>query len=137
MQCAMDSFYRSLIEAKAKAVVIRPEEKYNAVIYYEFNRINALDDNEEFSSCMKNALPKDGQACQECGEEAFYTWCSLDIICNDILNWEPFTDDFERTYLCKECLVKAMKQKLEEDNIRLSAIGPAYGGEGFYSPWQV
>jgi hypothetical protein len=134
-QCALEKFHRSLVEARAKAVVIQPEEKYHAINYFEFDRINAQDDNEEFSACMKEALPREGQPCEKCGGESFYTWCSLDILNNDIMNWEPFPDDYEREYLCKECLAKSLKQKLEEEDIHLSVILPAYGGEGFYIPF--
>lgn len=143
-KCLMELLYKSLKNFKEPAVVIYPIKELNAYVAYNFN--NLLDtkqmfhreENEIFIQDLKALLPPENAKCNCCENKATYTWCSSEIFNNDPFIWEVrHENNFEHIYLCKECLVRAFQNKVEDEHIVFQYVYPPISGEGFFTSWEV
>lgn len=81
---------------------------------------SSKEKNEKFVWEMKSLMPLPDTQCNCCENVAFFTWCSSEIFNNDPYLWEVNkVNKLEFTYLCKECLIREYKRKIEEENIEM------------------
>jgi len=145
--CLMQLFYEGLRSFDQTAIVIYPIKKgYNAYAYYDFDSLLNTkftsniqrEENISLVSDLTELLPQSDTKCS-CGEnKATYTGCSPEIFNNDPFSWEVNKDtEFEHKYLCKDCLIRELKNKITELDIELDGIFPPIQQKGFLCPWQI
>lgn len=141
-KCGLEKLVADLQKYSHKAVIIQPSSKYNAYTFYSFDELNegaTHYDGIEYVENIKSFLPESNEKCKFCSNEAIYTWCPFDIY------YEGRPDSFdidlsvkqECIYVCKDCLIELLVNKIETEKIDFSAVYPTIDETGFYTPWQV
>lgn len=143
--CAREELIENFREHTQKAVIIPPDSKYDAYVFYSFQ---ALIDGEKHSINkeitlksiynIKSFLPKENEKCSCCSNHAKYTWCTLDIFDNAI-PWNLDINLAEKEnciHLCKACFLDCLNKSISNKSLILRAIYPMINEEeGYYTPW--
>lgn len=139
--CMTERLFEDIRSFGEPIVFVYPMKKYNAYTTYHFkalieaNNGNKYDETSELVEGWKSLLPEDGEKCECCGGRTIHTWCSPDAIYGDPFKW-AVDWNAEHRHLCAECLVKELKQKLEEEDIHIRYVYPPVEGSGVVMPWQ-
>lgn len=142
-KCGINKIINSFQEYTQKAVVIQPSSKYNTYAFYSFQELTSASKksltkfvDEEYIKDIEKLLPKDGDKCELCSNNANYSWCTINIY-----NGTPFNMDINKSekpiLVCKNCLSKLFADKIISDNISFQVVFPMIDEIGFYTPWGV
>ncbi len=143
--CCIKELYDNLRKHSSKAVIIQPSNKYDAFTFYSFEMLSKGIEHSinkkvilKYLKDIESFLPKDGERCSNCGKEANYTWCTMNIYsknnpsCMDI----NLQEKENAAFLCTDCLVKSLIQRIKAQKIIFKAIYPMIDNvTGFFTPW--
>lgn len=144
-QCSLEKLFEQFRSLKEKLVIVAPSSSFNTYAYYGFDSLTESsrssihkDRDAKFINAMKDMLPPANTKCSCCSSKAHFSWCNVEIFNGYPFSWEEnHKNNFKVTHLCKECLVKEFREKIQESDLTLQTIFPPLDGEGFCTPWEV
>lgn len=145
-ECSKYVLIKYISGYKGKAIIIEPSVRYNAYVYYHFDKLkkntaHSLDkkrEKTEIENFMK-LLPEEEQKCSHCKNLAQFTFCPIEIFRDaDPYNWDIDTSDaVKKEYLCNKCAINRLSNCIFNQDIAFDAIYPNMKGEGFFTPWDI
>lgn len=137
--CFLDKIRQAIQEYEGKAVFYYPLKEDNAYHYYEFNEDSRKEladedyDNNTFPPFSSfKLIPRDGEKCKCCGNDAQYSWCKSEVMEDiDTFNLIDFPNESIKVeYLCADCLIKKFTDAIQEDNLIIKEFFPPVDNEG-------